>query len=320
MVSNPIYVIAFLCFNIVLCELLCQRTRLKYLGTSLLVIVITAIVANFGLIPTSSNAILLGVLISTYIVGGSEGLGNQHHILAGMMTGTYVGGSVNFNAVALHYGMTKNGALYAGTAAVDSIFTTLWMVASIILPKYLNKVFPREAHTSQVKIDNKNLEKQSEQESLNPIDLGILLTLAFGSFWLSKFTAAYLSNFDIQIPSIIILTTIALVLAQTKFVQNISGARLLGIFLVYLFLAVIGAYCEIGALYSIGNLAWTLIMFIGVIVFIHGLFTFGVGALFKQDWGLIAVASQANIGGGSTALALAKSIKRNDLLFSINLI
>lgn len=38
-----------------------------------------------------------------------------------------------------------------------------------------------------------------------------------------------------------------------------------------------------------------------------------LGGIFKQDWMLIAVASQANIGGSSTAIALAKSFKRDDL-------
>jgi len=41
---------------------------------------------------------------------------------------------------------------------------------------------------------------------------------------------------------------------------------------------------------------------------------FVVGLLFRQDWDVVAVASQANIGGSTSALALAKSLGRTDLL------
>jgi len=40
-------------------------------------------------------------------------------------------------------------------------------------------------------------------------------------------------------------------------------------------------------------------------IFIHGLFIFGVGWLMKINGGTLAVASQANVGGPSSALALA---------------
>lgn len=359
MINNPLYVLAFLCFNIVLCEWLCKKTQLRHLGTSLLVIVITAVVANVGLIPTASNAIplydgifhyvapvsifflllnvnldhlkkaglpmlvmfivasmgtVLGVFIGIYFVDGQETLGEHFHVLAGMMTGTYVGGSANFNAVALHYGMTKNGAIYAGTAAVDSIYTTIWMIISIVIPKYLYKIMPRKTPSKKYQVNDKEVNEHSDNEKMSPWDFGILLTLACASLWISNLLASYLSSIGISIPSMLILTTMALVLAQLKMIQKLNGSRLLGIFLVYIFLAVIGAYCEIGALASIGDLAITLMIFIGLIVLVHGLFVFIVGGLFKQDWDLIAVASQASIGGGSTALALAKSLNRNDLL------
>jgi len=47
---------------------------------------------------------------------------------------------------------------------------------------------------------------------------------------------------------------------------------------------------------------------------VHGLIIFGVGALLKQDWDIIAIASQANIGGNTTAIATAESLDRPDLL------
>ena len=51
-----------------------------------------------------------------------------------------------------------------------------------------------------------------------------------------------------------------------------------------------------------------------ILVLIHGLVIFGVGAMLKMDWDVIAVVSQANVGGNTTALASAESLNRADLL------
>jgi uncharacterized membrane protein len=117
-----------------------------------------------------------------------------------------------------------------------------------------------------------------------------------------------------QVPEILVLTSLALVLAQFPAVQQLRGKHTLGYFLILVFLAVIGTLCDLSALAGVGDLAFTLILFVTVLVLVHGLVIFGVGALFKMDWDMIAVASQANIGGNTTALAAAESLERPDLL------
>ena len=49
----------------------------------------------------------LGILISWIIISPENVLGSDANVIAGMLTGTYTGGSVNFNAVALEYGFQK---------------------------------------------------------------------------------------------------------------------------------------------------------------------------------------------------------------------
>lgn len=93
-----------------------------------------------------------------------------------------------------------------------------------------------------------------------------------------------------------------------------AASRMLGLFSIYLFLAVVGAYCEISALVEVGNYAFQILIFTVSIVAIHGIFLLGMSVLLKLDWAIVAIASQANIGGSSTALALAESFKRDDLL------
>jgi uncharacterized membrane protein len=55
-------------------------------------------------------------------------------------------------------------------------------------------------------------------------------------------------------------------------------------------------------------------LFVFVIIMVHGLVIFGLGAAFKMDWDVISVASQANVGGTTTAIAAAESLERPDLL------
>jgi uncharacterized membrane protein len=113
---------------------------------------------------------------------------------------------------------------------------------------------------------------------------------------------------------VIILTTLALILAQVPLVARLRGARTMGMLGVYLFLAVIGAYCDLGALGSIGGLGVTMFLFVVVTVVVHGVVVFGGAAALRMDRDMAAVASQANIGGGTSALALARSLGRGDLV------
>lgn len=257
----------------------------------------------------------IGAIIAIHLVGGATALGDSYKALAGMMTGTYTGGSVNFNAIALHYGVTEEGNLYAGTVAVDNIMTALWMIATLLLPKVLQGRFPREQGLSTTDLTVEEMQEiEREDENLDPMHLGWLLALGVGTLFISDWLAAALADFGYSMPSILILTTIALLLAQLPAIQRISGAKLLGLFSIYLFLAVIGAYCELGALAKIGDLALVITVFTTSIVLIHGFLIFLLGGLFKQDWDLVAIASQANVGGASSAMALAKSLKRTDLI------
>lgn len=89
--------------------------------------------------------------------------------------------------------------------------------------------------------------------------------------------------------------------------------RIIGLFGIYIFLAVIGAYCDIAALIHDGRLAFVLFGMILLLVLIHAVLVFGIGALFRQDWAILGIASQANIGGATSALALARSLDRPDL-------
>lgn len=351
MIQNPLYILTVLCGLIFISEWLTKNTFLKHISGPLLVIILGAILANFGLIPSASNAspvydsifkyvapasifylllgvnlkelkkaglpmlmafvlgavgTVIGVVVALNLIDYQEVFGKNFAAIAGMMTGTYTGGSANFNAVALHYDVVREGAIYTGIVVADNIVTAIWMLVTLSLPAVMMKIRP---HKELMMKELGEIDLYTEREHIGPLRLGLMLFIGLAAMMVSDLIAE-----QTAIPSVLILTTIALVLAQLKVIQKIPGAKLLGMFAVYLFLVVVGAFCEVTALVEVGEHAISILLFTVTIVLIHGVFLVLMGVVLKSDWSIVAIASQANIGGASTALALAKSFKRNDLL------
>jgi uncharacterized membrane protein len=257
----------------------------------------------------------IGVLVGMRVVGGSQAFGELHYALAGMFVGTYTGGSVNFNAIALEYGVMKDGMLYAGAAVVDSMMTTVWMVLTVALPRVLGGIWPRSSKSRRADpVAVTDAEGEEDTDTVNPTDLAVLLALASFALWFSEGVAGWIeSATGANVPSILVLTTLALILAQIPAIQRLRGTRVCGWLAVMVFLAVIGALCDFAALRGIGELGGKLLVFAAVVVGVHGLIVFGSAALLRLDPSMAAVASQANIGGSTSALALARSLGRADL-------
>ena len=261
-----------------------------------------------GLFVIGSLATTLGILISWFVLSPESVLGEDGKVIAGMLTGTYTGGSVNFNAVALEYDFQENGVLYAGTIAVDNVVTTLWIIATLAFPVVLRR-FWKDKTNLKSNTDTEN-EAHPEDESIDLISLMWLLFLGVAAFYISDLISEVLP----QIPSILTLSTIGIVLAQTKFIANLKGSHNLGLYLVFIFLAVIGAYCELSAVAELKEVGITLLLFAGLAVLLHGLIVILLGGLLYRDWEMIAIVSQANVGGGTTAIALAESFNRKELV------
>ncbi len=76
---------------------------------------------------------LVGVATAFWLTNADEWLGRFAAPVGGMYAATYIGGSANLSAVALHYGVTDEPALFAATNVADSVVGTLWIAALVIL-------------------------------------------------------------------------------------------------------------------------------------------------------------------------------------------
>ena len=252
-----------------------------------------------------SLATTLGILISWFVINPSTVIGEDASIIAGMLTGTYTGGSVNFNAVALEYNFQERGVLYAGTIAIDNVVTTLWIIVTLAFPALLRKLWKDR----KISAPEKSVATEEDQ-GINFHSLMWLLFLGLTAYFVSELLATYVP----QIPSMITISTLGIILAQIPFISKLKGSQTLGLYLVYIFLAVIGAYCELSAVVELKTIGLTLLGFTVFAVVLHGIFTILLGGLIYKDWDMIAIVSQANIGGGTTAIALAETFKRKELL------
>ena len=360
--TDPLYILALLCLFIAVSDWLVRRTVLRHAGTALLVILVTAVAANVGVLPAGSSeaapvpvydaifayiaplaifwllllvnlrdvlragmpAIALfligavGILIGAFVavqLFDLRALGPLHPAITGMFVGTYIGGSINFNAVALSYDVVREGALYAGTVAVDNVITTLWMIATLALPRLLAPLWGGYAVAGSA-VDGADVAGVAEDtERLHPFDVALTFALGFVSLLAAQRMAAITG-----VSAILLITTFALVLAQLPIIGRMRGTRVLGMFAVYLFLAVIGAFCDVRQLIALGPLGLLLLGFAGTLVLIHGTIVFLAARVLRLDVFTAAVASQANVGGSTSALALARSLGRSDLVLPAVLI
>jgi len=360
--TNPLYILSVLCLVVAISEWLVRRTFLRHAGTALLGIIVTAIVANVGIIPAGSTAeapvpvydaifayvaplaifwLILGVnlrdvlkaglpLIVLFLIGslgtvlgtiagiaavhGRTTIGPLYGPIAGMFAGTYIGGSINFNAVALEYDVVRDGVLYAGSIAVDAVLSTVWMVATLALPRVLAPFYPRKKPLAETAGAELISGIDDDTESVHPVDVAIMLAIGLAAVWASNLTAAALAGRGIAVPAMLVLTIIALGLAQIPTLARLRGAKVVGMFAVYLFLNVIGAFCDVRTLAGLGHIGLILFAFASITVLVHGVVTFVAARLMRLDADMAAVASQANVGGSTTALALARSLGRADLV------
>jgi uncharacterized membrane protein/uncharacterized protein len=352
--TDSLFLLAVLCAVAAVADWLGGLPAGRWLGGAIISLLLGILLANVGLIPTVASApplyeyliavgapvaiflllldvrlqalkrvglpmlvafgigsvgTLVGVATAFWLTNAADWLGRFAAPVGGMYAATYIGGSANLTAVALHFGVTDEPALFAATNVADSVVGTLWIAALVVLAQLLHRLLGTRPEPA--------VADAGPIEDARPVSLGglgLLLALALGSLWLSQRMSAWTAASGTQVPAMLILTTIALLVAQIPAVHRFGGARMLGVFGSYLFLAVIGASCDLGALAGLGRIGGLLVLFVVIVLLIHGLIQFGVGRLLRLNPETLAIASSANVGGALTILPIATGLRRMDLL------
>jgi uncharacterized membrane protein len=254
---------------------------------------------GIGAVGTAVGAMTAALVLSTLI-------GPETWKLAGQFTGTYTGGGMNF--AALGQELETSSDLFTAGIAADVIVTAIWMMTCLAVPVLLGRKAASEKRdadgpASAVPEDAPMTLERSLYTSGRPMpiaDAAALVTLAIGAVWGAGRLAELVPGF----PEVLWLTSLALLAAQVPAVKRLTGSAMWGNYLMLLFLASNGAQSVIKNIFEVGPAVF---YFAAITVALHGLTIFGLGRLFRIDLATLAVASQANVGGAASAMAMASA-------------
>ncbi|HLS08784.1 DUF819 domain-containing protein [Lentibacillus sp.] len=244
--------------------------------------------------------------------------------LSAMMAGSYTGGSVNLAAMASKFeapGELVSALVVADNAMMALFFFVLMAIAAM-------SFFRKKYSTPHIEeVDATTSEREGETQAasfwqrkeISLKDIATSIATAFVlvavSFNLADFFASVVpsgedANIFFQVLGAIIgdhylmLTTLTVlaVIAFPNYFENIRGTQEIGTFLIYLFFVVIGVPASLTLVVTTAPL---LLVFTLIIVIINLLFSLVFGKLFKFNLEEIVLASNANLGGPTTAAAMA---------------
>ena len=270
------------------------------------------VVFLIGAVGTCVGALLAYTLLHNYIPEASG--------VAAMMTGSYIGG--NFAALATQFKVT--GQTIGAVTVADNLLMALYFFALIMFAG-LNFFRKHFAHPHIDEVEQNGLDDSKTQAaaywsrkdiSLKDIAFNIAyaVTIVFLSNLISHAIAGAIptDNAVLKMCNIFFgsqyvwITTLSMIVATygEKKVEKMNGAQEIGTYFIYMFLFVIGVPASIVEI--ITNTP-ALLLFTAIMVLVNMIFCFVGGKILKFNLEDCILASNANIGGPTTAAGMAIS-------------
>ena len=270
---------------------------------------------------TSSMATMIGTVIAF--------LALRHYIpdldkISGMISASYSGGGVNYAAMSAK--LEPSESINAATIVADNMMMAFYFLILIGLAgiPIVRRIWG-SPHTDEIEKDPAMQSSRTLSEAywkpnlISLKDIAICLAssmlIVFISFKLSALLKAVLGTSDNIVGDLLInlitdkyllLTTITFIVASLfkGTFEKLSGSQELGTYCIYLFFVVIGIPASISLIVTKAPL---LFVFVFIIAMVNLAITMGIGKLFKFNIEEVVLACNANIGGPTTAAALAIS-------------
>ena len=269
--------------------------------------------ADFKTIVTESGPTFVAFLVATgaTVIGSFAGvlaidMGPFEPQIAGTITSSYIGGSLNFVATAEAVGI-KDSSIYVAGLSADAAGAVFFLLALMTMPalRFVRHAMPSRfiggEATSQPAGEAAGAPHESESFDLARAANGLALSLVVCavSAWLSRLFGA---------DSLFILIVTALSLLVANFakpvVRRVTAEFELGTLFMYLFFVAIGAGANLA---DVVGAALPILLFIIVMVVVHLILLTIAGKVLKLDLAEVMIASNACILGPAPAAALAAS-------------
>lgn len=271
---------------------------------------------------------ICGALIGCVFLGSAiDGLPK----VAAMMTGSYIGGGVNFTALADAFKVS--GTLVSSTIVADNLNMAIYF---LILLAIAGNAFFRRVYTHPL-IDAVEKNGESDEgktlaaqywgrKDISLRDIAMCVTYAVVVVTVSKFIGATLgtvispdANWFTKMCNTFLgsqyvwITLISMIFATffEKQASSMNGAQEIGTFFIYMFFFVIGVPASIMEILTNAPL---LFVFCLIMVVVNMLFCLIGGKMLGFALEDILIASNANIGGPTTAAGMAISQGWNALV------
>ena len=242
--------------------------------------------------------------------------------IAAMLAGSYTGGGVNFAAMASRFEVA--GETVSSTVVADNLLMAIYFLVLIAIPAigFFRRNYTAP-HQNEVEAQTDPHDNQAasywKRKDISLSDIALAVASSFVIVAVSFKLAEVFSNLIPENANIfltvlrgiigddyLMLTTITLLLVSfvPRFFESINGAQEIGTFLIYIFFVVIGVPANIWLILQNAPL---ILVFAAIIVFINMTISFTAGRLFKFDLEEVVLSTNANIGGPTTAAAMAIS-------------
>ena len=275
---------------------------------------ITRIVKEGGKLLFAFLVGALGVVIGSFLAFFLIDLGPDSGNAAGVISATLIGGSMNFVATGEIMNFSTH-PLFSATLAVDNFAANAYILLMFAIPsmKFLARFFV------QPKVENRGSSETEQNNEKYPITMerfaiSVLIAVviaAAGGLISDLIQKIYSTRMSMSIMMITLLSVLIANLFPKRLKKLEDTAFSIGLWMMYIFLAVIGASTNLADMLKIGL---PVLGFYLIIMFFHFIFLISLSKLFKFDVYEAIISSAANIMGPSVAAPMAASLGQKKLI------
>lgn len=266
---------------------------------------------------------VVGAFLAYNLLKGPFGKADDLARVASMMTGSYIGGGVNFAAMASQYAAGED--VTAAATVADNLLMAIYFFVLIFFAgnSWFRKTFkhPLIDEVESGAIDLKEAQTQAaafwSRKDISLKDIAANFAYAIVIVWVSQLIAGIFGGLDASNAFMdfvvkflgsqyVWITTFSVIVATAlpEKVAQMHGSQEIGTYLIYLFLFVIGVPANI---YTVITKSPLLLVLTATMVLVNMIFCFAAAKIFKFNLEDAIIASNANIGGPTTAAGMAIS-------------